>query len=49
MSNKPTTKIIQISANQYSLFALCEDGSLWEKDVNIWSSEWKKLVASDAS
>ena len=33
MTDQPTSKIIQITNNEHEVMALCEDGSIWVKNV----------------
>lgn len=46
---KPTSKIIQITSTQCPdlipvLYALCEDGTVWEKYKGVWSNQTEELV-----
>lgn len=36
-------KIIQIQTTEHDLIALCDDGTVWVRKLNSYSSDWQKL------
>jgi len=49
---KPTSKVIQITASRCPdgipvLYALCEDGSVWEKYQGKWNNQTEELLEAD--
>lgn len=51
--NKPTSKIIQISATRCPdgvpvLYALCEDGSVWGYYKGEWSNQTEQQLTKEA-
>jgi hypothetical protein len=48
VSSTLTPKIVQICCDEYRLYALTEDGEIWERSVSTWEKILPLPVEDDA-